>query len=315
MASTFTTNIRLTKQGNGDNPNTWGQVLNDGVISLVDAAVAGYTRVSLGSAATVTLTQNQGSGDQARSAVLEFHGSIGTAFTSIFVLIPNNSKTYGIKNSVSTNAASNAVIMRVAGNAGVTVPNGGNGYFFTNGTSVYTLDATGLGLGTAALRTVGTCATNLPDTAKGDIRYVKVSATDTIVAEKTFNAGVGFAATVSYGDAAMVKVSSAVKSFITTLTDAVSVESDADTGNIFLVTLGGNRTLAKPTNVDPGQSGHYYLIQDATGGRTVAFNSQFKFAGGVVPVATSAAGATDILFYTARSQTTIDAVMLNNMTR
>ena len=56
MASTYTTNIRLTKQGDGDNPNTWGQVLNDGVISLVDDAIAGYTTVSLGSAATVTLS-------------------------------------------------------------------------------------------------------------------------------------------------------------------------------------------------------------------------------------------------------------------
>ena len=309
MASTYTTNIRLTKQGNGDNPNTWGQVLNNGVISLVDDAIAGYTTVSLGSAATVTLSENQGSGDQSRSAILQFSGSIGTAHTSIFVLIPNNSKTYVIKNAVSTNASTNAVILRVAGNAGTTVANGGHGYFFTNGTSVYQLDSAGLGLGTAAVRNVGVCATEIPDTSLGDIRYVKVSATDTITASKTF------AATVVYGDAAMIKVSSAVKSFITTLTDAASITSDADTGNIFLVTLGGNRTLADPSNMYAGQSGHYYLIQDATGGRTVSFNSVFKFAGGTVPNATSTAGATDILFYTARSATTIDAVMLKNMTR
>ena len=111
MASTYTTNIRLTKQGNGDNPNTWGQVLNDGVISLVDDAVAGYTTVSLGSAATVTLSENQGTGDQSRSAILQFSGSIGTAHTSIFVLIPNNSKTYAIRNAVSTNATTNATPM------------------------------------------------------------------------------------------------------------------------------------------------------------------------------------------------------------
>ena len=30
MASTYTTRIRLVKQGDGDNPNTWGTVLNDG---------------------------------------------------------------------------------------------------------------------------------------------------------------------------------------------------------------------------------------------------------------------------------------------
>ena len=54
MASTFTSRIRLNKQGDGDNPNSWGVVLNDGVISLVDDAIAAYTTISIGSAATVT---------------------------------------------------------------------------------------------------------------------------------------------------------------------------------------------------------------------------------------------------------------------
>ena len=138
MASTYTTNLRLTKQGDGENPNSWGQILNDGVISLADSAIAGYTTVSIGSAATVTLTENQGSNDQARSAFLEFKGSVGGAYTSIFVLIPNNSKGYVVRNSVSyNNTGSDAVIMRVAGNAGVTIASGSNKFVITDGTSVY----------------------------------------------------------------------------------------------------------------------------------------------------------------------------------
>ena len=137
MASTYTSNLRLTKQGDGDNPNTWGQVLNDGVISLVDDAIAGYTAVSVGSTVSVTLTNNQGSGDQSRSAILELTGSIGGAHTSIFVLIPNNSKSYVVRNSVSNNNSSDAVIVRVAGNAGVTIPPNANKFVITNGTSVY----------------------------------------------------------------------------------------------------------------------------------------------------------------------------------
>ena len=137
MASTYTSNLRLTKQGDGDNPNTWGQVLNDGVISLVDDAVAGYTAVSVGSTVSVTLTNNQGSGDQSRSAILELTGSIGGTHTSIFVLIPNNSKSYVVRNSVSNNNSSDAIILRVAGNAGVTIPPNANKFVITNGTSVY----------------------------------------------------------------------------------------------------------------------------------------------------------------------------------
>ena len=121
MASTYTTNLRLTKQGDGENPNSWGQILNDGVISLADSAVAGYTQVSVGSTTSVALTQNNGSSDQSRSAFLEFTGSIGSAHTSIFVLIPNNSKGYVVRNSVSYNANSNVLMIRVAGNTGVTI--------------------------------------------------------------------------------------------------------------------------------------------------------------------------------------------------
>ena len=137
MASTYTSNIRLTKQGDGDNPNTWGQVLNNGVISLVDEAIAGYATVTVSAAATVTLTNNQGSGDQARSAILKLAGAVGSTHTSIFVMIPNNSKSYVVQNSVSYNNASDAIILRVAGNAGVTIAPGATKFVITNGTSVY----------------------------------------------------------------------------------------------------------------------------------------------------------------------------------
>jgi microcystin-dependent protein/predicted acyltransferase (DUF342 family) len=137
MASTYTTNLRLTKQGDGENPNSWGQILNDGVISLADSAVAGYTQVSVGSTTSVALTQNNGSSDQSRSAFLEFTGSIGSAHTSIFVLIPNNSKGYVVRNSVSYNANSNVLMIRVAGNTGVTIPSGTNKHIITDGTSIY----------------------------------------------------------------------------------------------------------------------------------------------------------------------------------
>ena len=141
MASTYTTNIRLTKQGDGDNPNTWGQVLNDGVISLIDEAVAGYTTVSIGSAATVTLTENQGSGDQSRSAILELKGSVGTTHSTINILVPNNSKTYHVRNSITYASTGADVILKVAGNTGVTVPTGGTSFVLTNGTSAYSSSA------------------------------------------------------------------------------------------------------------------------------------------------------------------------------
>ena len=314
MASTYTTNLRLTKQGDGDNPNTWGEVLNN-VISLVDQAVASYTTVSLGSVATVTLTENQGNSDQSRSAILEFKGSVGGVATSIFVLIPNSPKTYAIRNVVSANTtASDAVILRVAGNAGVTVPTGGIGYFLTNGTSVFSLNAAGIpGLGTAATKDVGVCATNIPDTSLSDIRYVRTSVSSSIVAEKTFTASVIFTSAVRMEG--LVSLSGAVKSHITTLTDAATVALDFNDANMFMVTLGGNRTLAAPSNATAGQVGSIYVIQDGTGSRTLSYNTAWRFPAGSVPVATTTASAVDLVVFNTRSATTIDAVMLKNFTR
>lgn len=142
MSSTFTTNLRLNKQGDGDNPNSWGQVLNNGVISLVDDAVAGYTTISVGTTATVTLTENQGSGDQARSAFLEIKGSVGGSHSTINVLIPNNSKSYVVRNSVSYASAGADVILKVAGNTGVTIRPTENQFVITNGTSVFNVAPT-----------------------------------------------------------------------------------------------------------------------------------------------------------------------------
>ena len=39
MASTYTTRIRLEKQGDGENPNSWGAILNQNVIELSGTSV------------------------------------------------------------------------------------------------------------------------------------------------------------------------------------------------------------------------------------------------------------------------------------
>ena len=297
MASTYTTNIRLTKQGDGDNANTWGEILNN-VISLVDQAVGTYTTITVGATSSVALTANQGSGDQSRSAILELSGSVGGAHTSIFVYLPAGAaKTYAVKNAVSANTtATDAVILRVAGQThGVTVPNGGVGYFFTNGTSVNTLNAAGF----SALTTT-----------QGDARYATLATTQTITGAKTFTSAVTMTGNATFTGS--VQVSTAVNVNTVTLTDAASITSSFDAGNTFVVTLGGNRTLAAPTSAGIGQTGSIRIIQDATGGRTLSYNTAWQFVSGSAPTMDTSAGAQSILVYSCRSATTIDAVMLHD---
>jgi microcystin-dependent protein len=61
-----------------------------------------------------------------------------------------------------------------------------------------------------------------------------------------------------------------------TLTDGATISWNADSGAVAQVTLGGNRTLAAPTNLKAGGEYTLHVIQDATGGRTLAWNAVFK---------------------------------------
>lgn len=65
---------------------------------------------------------------------------------------------------------------------------------------------------------------------------------------------------------------------VVTLTDAATIATDASLGNVFAVTLGGNRTLGAPTNPVDGQEIHYRIRQDATGSRTLAYNAAFRYS-------------------------------------
>lgn len=84
---------------------------------------------------------------------------------------------------------------------------------------------------------------------------------------------------------------------ITTLTDAATVTPNFATTNNFAWTIGGNRTLAAPSNQVAGQSGIIAITQDGTGGRVITWNAAYKFANGVKPSLSTAAGAVDLVAY------------------
>jgi len=90
-----------------------------------------------------------------------------------------------------------------------------------------------------------------------------------------------------------------------TLTDAASIVVDFDTFINADVTLAGNRTLANGTNKKVGQTGHFEVIQDATGSRTLAYGSEYEFAGGIEPILTTTPLASDLLFYKILSATRV----------
>jgi hypothetical protein len=100
---------------------------------------------------------------------------------------------------------------------------------------------------------------------------------------------------------------------ITALTDGATITPNFATSNNFSVTLGGNRTLANPTNQTAGQSGVIVITQDGTGSRTLAYGSNFKFPGGTAPTLTTTANAVDVLAYYVESASRITARLISDV--
>ena len=95
---------------------------------------------------------------------------------------------------------------------------------------------------------------------------------------------------------------------IATLTDGATITPDFGANHNFTVTLGGNRTLANPTNIVAGQTGSIFVVQDATGGRTLSFGAYFKLPAATAPTLSTGANAVDRIDYIVRTTTEIHAV-------
>ena len=82
-----------------------------------------------------------------------------------------------------------------------------------------------------------------------------------------------------------------------TLTDGATINWDASTQDVCKVTLGGNRTLAAPTNNTTGQFISILVIQDGTGSRTLTWNAVFEFASDTAPTLTTTASLGDVFVF------------------
>ncbi len=82
-----------------------------------------------------------------------------------------------------------------------------------------------------------------------------------------------------------------------TLTDGATVTWNAETQDVCKLTLGGNRTLAAPTNGTTGQFISILVIQDGTGGRTITWNAVYEFAADTAPTLTATANLGDLFTF------------------
>ena len=306
MASTYTSRIRLEKQGDGENPNTWGLRLNQNVIDLLDEAVAAYVTVSV-SSANVTLSANDGTTDQSRSPFIELQGEVTS---NLNVVIPNVNKGYVINDSTTRNPTARTVTLKTATGSGNLVKVGRISQFICDGVSVHPVEGytsvSDIYAGTTNTFTGTNAFTGLASFTSATTFNTSISVTDLrVTAGRIENESVSSAAIVNASVTRGIMPPS-------TLTDAASIAVDLNDGNNFIVTLGGNRTLENPSNPTIGQTGQIYVIQDGTGSRTLAYGSYWKFSGGTAPTLTTDANAVDLLVYNVRAADKIDTVFLSD---
>lgn len=84
---------------------------------------------------------------------------------------------------------------------------------------------------------------------------------------------------------------------ILTLSDGANISWNHHTQPNAQVTLAGNRTLDNPTNALDGTMHTLLVIQDATGSRTLAYGSNYRWPINTAPVLTTTANAKDLLSF------------------
>ncbi len=144
MPSSFTPSLRLTLPVTGENPGTWGDLVNNGITSLVDSSVAGYAAVTM-TDANYTLTTANGAADESRKMMLNISGTLSGARN---VICPTASKLYFVKNATT---GGYAITLKTAAGSGVSIPNGRSMVLMCNGTDVVDATDYSSSLNTAAL--------------------------------------------------------------------------------------------------------------------------------------------------------------------
>ena len=206
----------------------------------------------------------------------------------------------------------------IAGIADLAVADGGTGSSTASGAR------SNLGLGTLATQnantvsitggtvdnvTIGGTTTVAASTITGQLPVANGGTGASSASTARTNLGLGTAATGNIGtdvqaydaDTAKTDVAqsftAAQRGTYVLLTDGATITPDFALGNMFRVQLGGNRTLANPTNVVEGQSGSIDIYQDNTGSRTLAYQWGWDFIGGIAPTLSIAARSRDKLVY------------------
>ena len=325
MASSYSTDLKLELMVTGENAGTWGDITNTN-LNLLQQAIGGYQEVSIaGGAQTTTLVMSNAAISNARNAVIKLTGVITG---NQVVTVPDGiEKTYIIANGTT---GAFTVQFKTATGTGITfgTTDKSTKIFFADGTNVVdvgmvtetgvqtltnkTLTSPALTNATGSLSspTITTPVIAQINDANGN-EELKFTATGSAVNEITItNAATGNRPDIAVtgGDTniglslttkgtGLILFNDGAFNADATLTDGATITWDVGSSPVAKVTLGGNRTLSAPTNSVAGQFISLTVIQDATGSRTLTFNSAYEFTADTAPTLTTTASKADIFVF------------------
>ena len=113
----------------GELTGSWGDTINNGLTSLVDAAIAGTVSVAMPDA-DYTLTTANEAADQARNMFVTLTGTL-TATRN--VVCPSVSKLYFVTNATT---GGQSIVFKTSAGTGITVANGTRVMLYCDGTNV-----------------------------------------------------------------------------------------------------------------------------------------------------------------------------------
>jgi hypothetical protein len=131
--TTYSTSLKLTLIGDGEETGTWGSTTNTNLGTLLEQAIVGQTTITMVNA-DYTLTNLNGITDEARSAVIIITGSQNATFS---VIVPNVKKLYMVTNSLTP---SQIAYIKPSGGSAFQVPNGQTMYLYCTGTAFVALN-------------------------------------------------------------------------------------------------------------------------------------------------------------------------------
>jgi hypothetical protein len=128
MASTYSTSLKITLMGDGDQSGLWGQTTNTNLGTLLEQAITGVQSIVM-SDANYTLTSFNGISDEARNAVLVVTGTNNAVRD---LIPPVVKKLYTVVNNTT---GGYAIRIIGASGTGVNIPNGATCLVYCDGTN------------------------------------------------------------------------------------------------------------------------------------------------------------------------------------